>query len=139
MFQYFVRLLEERKHNPGPDLISALAHGDIVGEKLTDLEILFNAFLLILGGQETTRNTLSGGMLALMENPHNGSVSIARQHADEDHGRGIPALHLADHSSHAHRHQGYRDHGGKIKAGDRVVIWNPSANRDGAQFPTRPF
>ena len=68
-FNYFVNIVGERRNNPGDDLVSALVHGEMDGQKLTDMEILFNCFLLIIGGQETTRNATSGGMLALMENP----------------------------------------------------------------------
>ena len=68
-FNYFVNIIGERRKNPGGDLVSALIHGEIDGQKLTDMEILFNCFLLIIGGQETTRNATSGGMLALIENP----------------------------------------------------------------------
>ena len=139
MFQYFVRLLEERKHNPGPDLISALAHGDIVGEKLTDLEVLFNAFLLILGGQETTRNTLSGGMLALMENPDQweridrADNMLMRTTVEEFLRWTSPITHVMRTATRDTEIKGH-----KIKAGDKVVIWNASANRDEAVFP-QPF
>jgi cytochrome P450 len=50
-------------------VVSALVHGEIEGRKLMDMEVLFNCFLLITGGQETTRNATSGGVLALMDNP----------------------------------------------------------------------
>jgi cholest-4-en-3-one 26-monooxygenase len=68
-FNYFVNMVGERRKNPRNDLVSALVHGEIEGQKLTDMEVLFNCFLLIIGGQETTRNATSGGMLALMDNP----------------------------------------------------------------------
>ena len=68
-FNYFVDMVNERRNNPGNDLVSALVHGEIEDHKLTDVEVLFNGFLLIIGGQETTRNATSGGMLALMDNP----------------------------------------------------------------------
>ena len=68
-FSYFAKLIDERRKRPGRDLISAFTIGEVEGAKLTDLEILFNAFLLIIGGQETTRNAISGGMLALVTHP----------------------------------------------------------------------
>ena len=139
MFRYFVTMLEERKRNPGPDLISALAHGEIAGEKLTDLEVLFNSFLLILGGQETTRNTLSGGMLALMENPEQWELvdragpALMRTTVEEFLRWTSPITHVM---RTATRDAEIR--GRKIKAGDKVVIWNASANRDEQVFPD-PF
>jgi cytochrome P450 len=120
-------------------LISALAHGAIAGEKLTDLEVLFNSFLLILGGQETTRNTLSGGMLALMENPEQWELvdragpALMRTTVEEFLRWTSPITHVM---RTATRDTEIR--GRKIKAGDKVVIWNASANRDEQVFPD-PF
>jgi cholest-4-en-3-one 26-monooxygenase len=139
MIGYFVKMMEERRRNPGPDLISALVHGELQGEKLTDLEVLFNAFLLILGGQETTRNTLSGGMLALMENPEQwervdrADATLRRTTVEEFLRWTSPITHVM---RTAARDAEIRGH--KIKAGDKVVIWNASANRDEQVFPN-PF
>src|SRR5260370_21296968 len=68
-FNYFVNIIGERRKNPRSDLVSALVPGEIDRQNLTDLQILFNCFLLIIGDQETPRNATSGGMLALIENP----------------------------------------------------------------------
>jgi cholest-4-en-3-one 26-monooxygenase len=141
MFQYFVKLVEERRRNPGSDLVSALVHGEMAGRKLTDLEVLFNCFLLILGGQETTRNTLSGGMLALMENPGQwerldraaGDPMLMRTTVEEFLRWTSPITHVMRTAMHDAEIRGR-----KIKAGDKVVIWNASANRDEAVFPD-PF
>jgi cholest-4-en-3-one 26-monooxygenase len=141
MFQYFVNLVEERRRNPGPDLVSALVHGEMAGRKLTDMEVLFNCFLLILGGQETTRNTLSGGMLTLMENPEQwqrldraaGNSMLMRTTVEEFLRWTSPITHVM---RTAMRDAEIR--GRKIKAGDKVVIWNASANRDEDVFPD-PF
>ena len=107
------------------------------GQKLTDMEVLFNCFLLIIGGQETTRNALSGGMLAL-----DGESRTVRA-LDRAKDRSLlpttveeflrctsPITHLMRTAT-----KDAEMHGRKIKAGDQVVIWNASANRDEAQFP----
>jgi cytochrome P450 len=141
MFQYFVNLLEQRRRNPGSDLVSALVHGEMQGRKLTDMEVLFNCFLLILGGQETTRNTLSGGMLALMENPEqwdrldgaDANSPTMRTTVEEFLRWTSPITHVM---RTAMRDAEIR--GRQIKAGDKVVIWNASANRDEEVFP-EPF
>ena len=110
-----------------------------MGEKLTDLEVLFNAFLLILGGQETTRNTLSGGMLALMENPEQwarvdrADHLLMRTTVEEFLRWTSPITHVMRTATRDTEIKGH-----KIKAGDKVVIWNASANRDEAVFPD-PF
>lgn len=69
IFNYFMKLISERRSNPGRDLVSAFVHADIEEDRLSDIEVLFNCFLLILGGQETTRNAIRGGMNALMHSP----------------------------------------------------------------------
>jgi cholest-4-en-3-one 26-monooxygenase len=135
-FNYFVNMLSERRKNPDDDLVSALVHGEIEGQKLSDMEVLFNCFLLIIGGQETTRNATSGGMLALMDNPDQREEltrnrSLLLPTAIEEILRFTsPITHLMRTATH-----GVEMHGKQIKAGDRVVIWNASANRDEAQFP----
>ncbi len=134
-FGYFAKLIDERRKQPGRDLISAFTIGKVEGAQLTDLEILFNTFLLIIGGQETTRNAISGGMLALINHP----AQRARLASD-------PALMATaieeflrwttpvTHILRTARHDGEL-RGEKIRAGDKVVVWNASANRDEEVFP----
>src|SRR5207302_617569 len=69
MFGYFMRLVGERRRERREDLVSVLVDADVDGEALTEEEILYFAFLLIIAGNETTRNAVSGGMLALLEHP----------------------------------------------------------------------
>jgi cytochrome P450 len=141
VFAYFVKLVEERRRNPGTDLVSALVHGWMDGRNLTDMEVLFNCFLLILGGQETTRNTLSGGMLALIENPDQwerldrakGDPALMRTTVEEFLRWTSPITHVMRTAMHDTEISGRR-----IRAGDKVVIWNASANRDEQVFPD-PF
>jgi cytochrome P450 len=66
---YFTRLWNERVNNdPGNDLVSMLAHGEAT-KNMPPMEYLGNIMLLIVGGNDTTRNSISGGVLALNENP----------------------------------------------------------------------
>jgi len=134
-FNYFVKMVSERRKNPGNDLVSALVRGEIEGQKLTDMEVLFNCFLLIIGGQETTRNATSGGMLALMDDPDQREEltrnrSLLPTAIEEILRFTSPITHLMRTAT-----RDVEMHGKQIKAGDRVVIWNASANRDEAQFP----
>jgi cytochrome P450 len=67
--EYFTRLWNERVNAPPKsDLISMLAHGEET-RKMQPMEFLGNLILLIVGGNDTTRNSLSGGVLALNQNP----------------------------------------------------------------------
>jgi cytochrome P450 len=129
-------LLEEakrRRKNPSDDLISALVGGSVMGEPMPEAEIIANSFMLVLGGQETTRNATSGAMLALIENPGECAKFTANPCAPEAIEEFLrwtsPVTHVMRTAT--------RDlelHGHKIRAGQRVVLWNASANRDELQF-----
>lgn len=134
VFSHFSKWISERRTNPRDDLISALIHGDVDGAKLTDLEVLFNCFLLIIGGQETTRNATSGGILALIENPAqrarlNREPSLLPVAMEEFLRWTSPVTHVMRVAK-----KDAELHGQKILKGQRVVIWNASANRDESVF-----
>ncbi|MDQ2859951.1 MAG: cytochrome P450 [Pseudomonadota bacterium] len=127
---YFVRLWNERVGaEPRSDLISMMAHAEAT-RNMEPMEYLGNLILLIVGGNDTTRNSITGGLLALNENPEQydklradpglivGMVpEIIRWQTPLAHMRRIA---LADHEL-----------GGKtIRAGDKVVMWYVSGNRD---------
>lgn len=127
---YFTRLWNERVNSePGNDLVSMLAHGEAT-RNMPPMEYLGNIVLLIVGGNDTTRNSISGGVLALNENP-----------AEYDKLRANPAL-IPNMVSEIIRWQtplAYMrrtalvdtELGGKqIKAGEKVVMWYASGNRD---------
>jgi len=137
VFSYFSQLIADRKKNPGDDLVSAFVHGEIDGVKFDEMEVLFNCFLLIVAGQETTRNATSGGMLALIENPAaaarlKADPSIVDTAIEEVLRYTTPVTHIL----RVARNDGEL-RGNRIRAGDRVVNWNISANRDEAAF-SRP-
>ena len=69
MFSYGNAIAEDRRANPRDDLVSVIANAEVEGERLSQVE--FNMFwlLLVIAGNETTRNLLSGGTLALIEHP----------------------------------------------------------------------
>lgn len=62
-------LVEERKVNPGDDLISVIVHAKVDGEPIELPEILAYLLVVVTAGQDTTSASLAGGMLALLENP----------------------------------------------------------------------
>ena len=69
LYMYAQSLADDRRARPMDDIVTTLITAELDGEKLSDIE--FNVFVLLLSvaGNETTRNLISGGMLALMENP----------------------------------------------------------------------
>ena len=69
LYMYAQSLADARRERPMDDIVTTLITADLDGEQLSDIE--FNVFVLLLAvaGNETTRNLISGGMLALMQNP----------------------------------------------------------------------
>jgi cytochrome P450 len=135
MFGYFVRLVTARRAERRDDLISVLTEAEMDGESLTDEEILYFCYLLIVAGNETTRNAISGGMLALCEHPAErarlaADAALLPTAVEEILRWTSPVMHMARFVT--------RDtvlHGQPLRAGERVLMWYPSANRDAAVFP----
>jgi cytochrome P450 len=131
-FEYFQRLWKEREAQPPrTDLVSMLAHGAAT-RAMAPMEFLGNVVLLIVGGNDTTRNSMSGGLHAMLTHP-----------GEWDKLRANPALVsslvpeiVRWQSPVAHmRRTALADFelGGKtIRRGDKVVMWYLSANRDEA-------
>ena len=66
---YMTSMITARKAEPADDLVSVLVHAEVDGEKLADHEIINEVLLLLIGGDETTRHTLSGGTAQLLREP----------------------------------------------------------------------
>ena len=69
LFTYFNDLSNERRAHPTDDIVSIVANGEVNGTALPPIELLSYYFLLVVAGNETTRNAMTGGMLAFLENP----------------------------------------------------------------------
>ena len=69
MFEYFTALIASRRENPTEDLASAIANATVDGEPLSDIDTISYYSIIAAAGHDTTSATISGGMLALIENP----------------------------------------------------------------------
>ena len=130
---YFNRLKDERTQNPGDDLVSMLAHGAETRD-MPPLEYLGNLLLLIVGGNDTTRNTMSGSVYALNKFPD--QLQKLKQN---------PAL-IPNMVAEVIRWQtplAYMRRTAKkdctigdksILAGDQLLMWYASGNRDTSVF-----
>jgi cholest-4-en-3-one 26-monooxygenase len=139
MYMYAEGLCEQRRAEPRDDLISVLLDAEITtddGTKahLTQQEIDVFFLLLQNAGSETTRNLITGGTLALLQHPD----QLALLQADPDR---IPAaveelLRWVTPVTHFARTLTHDDviAGQEIQAGEKVVLWYSSANRDEAAF-----
>jgi cholest-4-en-3-one 26-monooxygenase len=130
MYMYANQLALERKESPRDDLVSVLMNGMVDGEQLTEQE--FDSFFLLLAvaGNETTRNLISGGMLALIEHPEErarllADPSLMASTVEEMLRFVSPVMHF--------RRTATRDveiRGQKIREGQKVAVFYISANRD---------
>ena len=127
---YFMRLWNERVNAPPRgDLISMLAHGEST-RNMDRMEYLGNLILLIVGGNDTTRNTISGSLLALNQNPD--QYDKLRANQDLIPSMVCEAIRWQTPLAHMRRRalQDFELHGKQIKKGDKVVMWYVSGNRD---------
>jgi methyl-branched lipid omega-hydroxylase len=128
-------LAEDRRVNPVDDLTTALVQAEVDGERLTSGEIASFFILLVVAGNETTRNAISHGVLALSRYPdertkwwadYNGMAPTA---VEEIVRWASPVIYM--------RRRVTEDtelSGTKLAAGDKVTMWYCSANRDEAKF-----
>ena len=70
-FQYAARLIAERREAPTDDLMSILVNAEVDGARLDDHDIIFESLLILIGGDETTRHVISGGVYQLLVEPAN--------------------------------------------------------------------
>src|SRR3954452_22483079 len=134
MFERCRQLIAARRENPTDDLTSVLVHGEVDGQTLEEHEIVMGFFLLVAAGNDSTKATYCSAMRALMEHPEERQKLLDDPSlvpsAVEESLRMFPAF--------AHfRRTATRDTelaGQKIKAGEKVVMWYASSNRDETRY-----
>ncbi len=138
--EYFTRLWNERRGQPveSLDFVTALANSDATSDlnpTVDPVSYLGTLILLIVGGNDTTRNSITGGVLALNENPAEydklrADRSLIPSLVNETIRWQTPLAHMRRTAT-----QDTELRGKKIKQGEKVVMWYVSANRDEEAFP----
>ena len=103
--EYMTGMIAARKEEPTDDLVSVLVHAEVEGSKLEDHEIVTEVLLLLIGGDETTRHTLSGGTRQLLRHPDQHQRLVDDLDAAAQRDRRDAALDRAgeEHGAHDHR------------------------------------
>jgi cytochrome P450 len=133
----FYQLWQQRAAEPPKfDLISMLAHGEATKDLINDpMGLLGNIILLIVGGNDTTRNSISGGVIALNQYPEEyqklrEDAALIPNMVSEMIRWQTPVIHMRRTAL-----EDYNLSGKHIKKGDKVVMWYLSGNRDEQVFP----
>ncbi|MDG2050316.1 MAG: cytochrome P450 [Myxococcota bacterium] len=138
VFVYFTELVEEKKKNPADDLVTLFTQMEVDGEPLPPMDVLTWCLIIVIAGNETTRNATSGGMLAFIENQN----QLRRLQANPELLKGAceevvrwtaPIIHFARTAT-----EDFPLRDKVIKEGDAVALFYPSANRDEEVFEA-PF
>ena len=133
--EYCLRVVAERRARPpADDLMSVLVHAEIEGERLDDESLFMESLLILIGGDETTRHVISGGMYALLQHPE--QLRALREdptglpRALEEMLRWVsPIQNMMRTAAHDAEIGGHR-----FRAGNRLLLMYPSGNRDEAVF-----
>jgi cytochrome P450 family 142 subfamily A polypeptide 1 len=129
-------IADRRSKPPQDDLVSLLCYSEVEGERLDDESLIQETLLILIGGDETTRHVISGGMLALIEN----RAERARLTADpspaavetavEELLRWVsPIKNMSRTVAHDMEFGGQQ-----FRGGDQLMLMYPSANRDASVF-----
>ena len=132
LYEYFTKLIDARRSGEvvGDDLLSILAAAEVDGERLTDADLLNFSFLLLVAGNETTRNLIALGTQALLAHPDQFALLRAKPEllplAVEEMLRFTsPVTHMAREATEDVEIRGQR-----IRAGEKIVMLYGAANRD---------
>ena len=132
---YAKQLAEDRRERPGDDLTTSLVQAELDGERLSSAEVASFFILLVAAGNETTRNAISHGVLALSRYPEQRELwwsdyaAVAPTAVEEIVRWASPVAYM--------RRTTTRDvqlGGVKMQAGEKVTLWYNSANRDESKF-----
>ncbi|HTZ09448.1 MAG TPA: cytochrome P450 [Acidimicrobiales bacterium] len=132
---YIRALIDERRRTgAADDLLGELVHGEVDGARLDDASLVHEALLLLVGGDETSRHVISGGLEALLRRPDQHAALAADRglvpDAVEEMLRWVSPIRTMN----RHTTRPVEVAGTTIPAGENVLLLYPSANRDEAVF-----
>jgi cytochrome P450 family 142 subfamily A polypeptide 1 len=132
--EYMTGMIAARKADPTDDLVSVLVHAEVDGEKLADHEIVTEVLLLLIGGDETTRHTLSGGTAQILRHPQQhqqlvNDVALLPNAIEEMLRWTAPVKNMARTMT-----ADLDFHGAQLKRGEKIILLFESANLDEAVF-----
>ena len=135
MFEYGQHMLQKRRADPKPDLMSAIARATVDGELLRNEYLDGSWLLIVFAGNDTTRNTISGSMKLLTEFPDQkrgaeGRMSLLPNAVDELIRMVSPVIYMRR-TATSDTEVG----GQKIAEGEKVIMYFSAANRDPSVFP----
>ncbi len=134
LFTYFAKMLEDKRQNPADDLATLFTQMEVDGEKLPLMDQLAWCLIIVVAGNETTRNGTSGGMLAFVEHQDQlralqANPDLIDTAVDEVVRWTSPIIHFARTAA-----EDYELRGKRIRKGDALALFYPSANRDEEVF-----
>jgi cholest-4-en-3-one 26-monooxygenase len=134
IFERCRKMIAERRGNPTDDLTSVLVHAEVDGERLEEHEIVMGFFLLVAAGNDSTKATYCSGMRALIEHPDQRQLLLDDPSlvpaAVEESLRMFPAFAHFARTATCDTELG----GKQIRAGQKVVMWYASSNRDETRY-----
>jgi len=131
---YIMKKVNERRGKDGQDLVSLIVNAEWEGESLSDVDIMFETMLVLVGGDETTRHVISAGTAALLQNPD--QLALLKSDMSLLPGAIEEMLRWASPIRNMNR-TATKDvvvDGMQIRENDRVLLLYPSANRDAKVF-----
>jgi cytochrome P450 len=135
LFGYFAKLVEEKRKNPADDLVSLFASLKVDGQPLPEIDVLTFCLIIVVAGNETTRNGTTGGMLAFIEHQDEmrklqRNPALIDSAVEEVVRWTSPIIHFGRTAT-----QDFPLRDKTIKEGDAMALFYPSANRDEEIFP----
>ncbi len=134
--EYITAVAEQRRRdNQSDDLIGTLVHAEIEGDRLDEASIIYESLLILIGGDETTRHVISGGMYELLRHPDQLKSLAADRSLLPARGGGDAAVGLAHQEHGPPDDPGRRVRTGRpCTRGEKLLLLYPSANRDERVF-----